>query len=69
MIKDHINLLEHDVMVTCRNGDVYKGIWYDCIDMEDRDEEEWKEDSIIIETPYRLHEIYESEIESIQLAE
>ena len=68
-IKEKISLFEHDVIVICCDGQVYRGMWYDCIDAEDRDEDEQQEDSIIIETPYSLHEIYESEIESIQLDE
>ena len=71
-ISKYIDLIEHNVILTCTDGSIFRGYWEDISDA--RDDEEQEEDGVIIDCSntdskhYGVYEIYESEIESIQLA-
>ena len=69
MIRENIDKLSHEVIVTCKDGTIVNGFWCDFFDVEDANEDEIQEDSIGIDTENESLEIMESEIESIQLAE
>lgn len=68
MIQKYIGLLDQSVIVTCTDGLEVHGLWIDCLDAEDANDEERQEDSILIERGGELIEIYESEIRTIQKA-
>lgn len=49
MIQKYIGLLDQSVIATCTDGSEVHGLWIDCLDAEDANDEERQEDSILIE--------------------
>ena len=67
MIEKYIALLDQDVIINCTDGTKVRGIWIDCLEAEDVGDDERAEDAVLIQTGDELIEIFDSEIENIQV--